>query len=254
MRRPLAFGVGIPKFMVKPILHCLPGFLGKASDWSSFSQNTFDSCPYDFMRPEALGKTLEERAHLLNADRSKEGGVLLGYSLGGRIALHALTQSPESWRGAIIVSANPGLRDTSERDVRVEVDRKWARRFLEESWSSVLRDWDAQPVFGSQPYPLQDEGVDPRSELSRELCADLLTSCSLGLQEDLRPKIARLKVPILWISGEQDVKYSQIGEEMVRLNSGIRHLSIPGAGHRVNPEKVGAHLFALEEYVNVDQN
>ena len=67
---------------------------------------------------------------------------LLGYSLGGRLAFHALLQQPELWQGAIIVSADPGL--DSDCDGRRPVvdhrksclarDQQWSHKFLHEPW------------------------------------------------------------------------------------------------------------------------
>ena len=74
--------------------------------------------------------------------------MLLGYSLGGRLALHALLHAPELWAGALVVGADTGLADPKEREARVRWDAAWAERFLNEPWEDVLRDWDAQAVFG----------------------------------------------------------------------------------------------------------
>lgn len=228
----------------RPILHCLPGFLGQAADFQALLSSSLDSrmLRHSELQTDATrGKTLAERGAFLNSSlkvegkaEGKAGEILLGYSLGGRIALHALTQNPNHWKGAIIISSNPGLVNPGERLARIALDRIWAERFLVENWSTLLRDWDLQPVFAGVPFMDTNLGVeDFRPQVSRQDCADLLVSCSLGLQEDLRPKIAALKLPILWISGQLDAKYSQIGAEMAQLNSNIRSVFVEGAGHRI---------------------
>ena len=73
-----------------------------------------------------------------------EAPVLMGYSMGGRLALHALLEDPAMWRGAIIVSADYGHgRDEG----RIRRDAEWARLARELPWAEFMDRWNAQPVF-----------------------------------------------------------------------------------------------------------
>lgn len=240
----------------KITLHALHGFLGFAGDWAPVLPRGVEIQSHDLFASQG---SLAERASALNSQVRGPGQILVGYSLGGRIALHALTQTPERWAAAVIVSANPGISSAAhptERANRIESDRTWARRFLEEDWSTLLPAWDAQPVFARQgdvPACHERNASDPhhphdrRIHLSRAACAEILTSCSLGLQEDLRPKIAQLTLPILWISGQQDAKYSQIAEQMGQL--GACAVSVPGAGHRVPWEQPALFRSEVERFL-----
>src|SRR4051794_21774844 len=102
------------------------GFLGSPSDWlgtipldqTAHSLDLFSHRENEskLTFPE-VGEFLNEKANSLPSPR-----VLLGYSLGGRIALHALLASPQLWSGAVIVSAHPGLTDDQERNDRLQAD------------------------------------------------------------------------------------------------------------------------------------
>ena len=65
-----------------------------------------------------------------------QGDVLLGYSMGGRLALHMLSAdgAARRWRKAIIISASPGIVSLTERRRRLDNDRRWAERFRMENW------------------------------------------------------------------------------------------------------------------------
>ncbi|CAI0845739.1 2-succinyl-6-hydroxy-2,4-cyclohexadiene-1-carboxylate synthase [Serratia ficaria] len=73
---------------------------------------------------------------------------LVGYSLGGRIAMyHACHGRLQGLQGAIIEGGNPGLDSEALRGRRREQDAAWAERFRHQPVAEVLADWYRQPVF-----------------------------------------------------------------------------------------------------------
>src|SRR5262245_20355380 len=128
-------------------LHYLHGFLGKATDWEGVALEDYPSWTYDFFSRLSAPRggsacqflpgpfaSLPAVADWINA-RAKESPaprILIGYSLGGRLALHCLTQTPSLWSGGVIISGHPGLGDPQMRQERRETDRKWAQRFISE--------------------------------------------------------------------------------------------------------------------------
>jgi 2-succinyl-6-hydroxy-2,4-cyclohexadiene-1-carboxylate synthase len=231
------------------------GFLGLGSDWDSVFSPDIPRYSYDFFRPSwsenetPLG--LNELASQLNDEAKKFqlSRVLVGYSWGGRLALHALLQAPEIWSAAIIISSHPGLTNQLEREKRVEADRVWANRFRTEEWGSLLEAWNSQSVLKNTGTSLQRREFD----FSRQALAHVLEFCSLGKQEDLRPQLKTLSVPILWISGDSDAKFREFPAQMAQLNPLFQKRVIPHAGHRVpwdQPEKFReAVQFFLENNV-----
>jgi 2-succinyl-6-hydroxy-2,4-cyclohexadiene-1-carboxylate synthase len=232
---------------MKGSVHWLHGFLGQARDGDVLFQGLtpdFVVHQADLFSPHtSLSQygdpltSLRAAGQWVNAQARDLVGpqFLVGYSWGGRVALHAVLESPHLWAGAVILGGHPGLRDAREKEERLESDRLWAQRFLHEDWETVLRSWNEQPIF-RQPQSVGELRVDPprwEADYSRKKLAQVLVGCSLGVQQDLRPRLSELTVPILWISGECDVKFSAIQEEMLSLNPRFQGRSVAGVGHRV---------------------
>ncbi len=161
---------------------------------------------------------------------------LLGYSLGGRLALHACLARPDLWSGVIVVSADPGLSSLKDKELQLRKDRQWAERFRSECLEGLLEEWDALPVFCGMPNTAPRNGND----LNPDKFSDLFDVFSKGRQRDLLPELRKLKKPpLLFISGQRDEKYTLIGKGLSETCPIVEHQIIPKAGHRVpweNPE------------------
>lgn len=236
--------------------HCIHGFLGSSNDWN-FMNNHFPSETLIFHSiTDYLNKDDQQNdAEFLNWSKKfnestrnlihkNQKSVLIGYSLGGRLALHALDNDAH-WDAVVIISANPGLSDSSLKNSRIENDNKWASRFLNENWDEVMKDWNSQGVFSGKSNDLN------RSEhnYNRKDVATVLTKFSLGKQEDLRKKIFAYNKPLLWISGEEDKKFSDITKELAVKESHIDFTIIPSAGHRVPWENENAFINTLKNFL-----
>ncbi len=242
------------------------GFLGQSHDWDAVAAQVQKSINpqaqilrLDLFTPASSAPaTLPELGDWVNVqvrDQAATGPrVIVGYSLGGRIALHAVTRAPELWDGAVIIGAHPGLSSeengSTERDARLRSDREWAQRFRSDDWNSVLSSWNEQLIFKAglrtgpdlpaTPHPIRVE-----SQFSRKSLGDIMEGCSPGVQKDLRPALSKLEFPVLWIAGERDAKFCAVNEEMVRLNLRFKRLVVPHAGHRVlweQPEAISGAI------------
>lgn len=197
-------------------LYCLHGFLGTPNDWlplELYSIPSVNPVYVDlFNEPALRSNSLWDWADKFNAfaaDSQKERSLLLGYSMGGRLALHALLKNPTVYRGAIIVSANPGLSNFEEKRLRFERDLRWAKAFEAEPWENLMAKWNFQPVF------LSDD-VIPRCEESycRTTLSRALINWSLGEQDDLKDRLSELDLPILWAAGRLDSAYSKLAQKL----------------------------------------
>lgn len=207
-------------------IYAVHGFLGLSSDWDVIGQEIempFEALDVFSVSHPKLG--LQQWGRALNsrvAKDSVEKRILLGYSQGGRLAMHALLENPELWSGAIIVSANTGI-EVEKRAPRLQVDVEWAQRFLSDGWEEVIYDWNNQAVFqGQAPSFCRHEKDYSRTDL-----ADALVGWSVGKQEDLREPLSKLPFPVLWVAGEKDLKYVDLAKRM------SAYWIAPGAGHRV---------------------
>lgn len=198
-----------------------------------------------FLECESL--TLAEWAASFNAEVKASGGGphhLLGYSMGGRLALHALLDAPELWAQATIVSAHPGLTDEGERLQRMARDAEWAGLALTADWPQFLDKWQNQSVLRSTIEP------GPRGQLvnRRRAIARSFMEWSLGKQADLRPGLTNLQTPILWLTGRDDEKFTRLAADLVPTLRQGRHHIVPDCGHRLpwEAEDVLADLVGQE--------
>ena len=219
------------------MIWCLHGFLGEGLDWEPLR---------DAIRREA---SLESDAPSLFSGKDEvapietwarqftekiAGGdpdpILIGYSMGGRLALHALLESPARFRAAIIISAGLGIEDSETRVARQAQDERWALRFeSDEPWPEVISNWNALPVFGGRPSPF----VRIEDHFDRRALAEGMRLWSPARHQFLLPRLASVDVSLLWLAGEDDPKYVAEGRRAVANLPQARLEVIPGAGHRV---------------------
>ena len=182
----------------------------------------------------------------VEAESGDEKPLLLGYSLGGRLAMHACIDSPELWSGVILVSADPGSYGKEEKELQLQKDSEWAQRFKVEKMEKLLMEWDQSPVFAQSP------NLAPRNlaELDSEKISQCFTTYSKGKQADLLPLLSRENnPPILYISGAEDVKYSKIGESLTFACPQINHQVIARVGHRVPWENKNAFVEVVNQFI-----
>ncbi|MEM7066136.1 MAG: alpha/beta fold hydrolase [Cyanobacteria bacterium P01_B01_bin.77] len=168
---------------------------------------------------------------------------LLGYSLGGRLALHGLLTQPDLWSGAIIVSAAPGIADAQQKERCLKRDRTWANRFLTEPWQPLLTEWDALSVFCDRTCPTPR----PESAFDRQKIAHAFEAYSKGHMDDLTYCLKALTLPITYITGSDDQRYGQLGQSLQAKCPSLTHREIADAGHRVPWEQPEAFLHILNK-------
>lgn len=171
---------------------------------------------------------------------------LMGYSQGGRLALHAVIARPELFRGVVVIGGDLGLENVADCPGRVRHDQWWGQRFLTEPWDELLAEWDGQGVFGGRP------NAAPRREgdFSREGVARLFDVFSKGRQAWLLPQLVRLHAPpILFVAGAEDGKYGAIGERFAREVPAGQLAIIPNAAHRVPWENPAGFITAVQTFI-----
>jgi 2-succinyl-6-hydroxy-2,4-cyclohexadiene-1-carboxylate synthase len=175
-----------------------------------------------------------------------EESILLGYSLGGRLALHACLSRPDLWRAVIIVGADPGLESEEEKKLQLDRDRNWAERLKREPLEKLVDEWDEQPVFCG----FENQAPRNLDEMDPDKLSQHLETFSKGNQQNLAPKLAKLKSPpILFLSGEKDNKYKKIGEELARSCPLVKSRVINDAGHRVPWENPNGFVQTLGKFI-----
>lgn len=205
----------------------LHGNLGSCQDWDALGLPGLRSI--DLWEHSA--SSYFEFAHELATDLTSgmEAPILAGYSLGGRLALYAMAIHPERWSGAVIVSAHPGLCCVEDRLARRVSDEIWADRARTLPWHDFLEKWDTQSVLADSRPPGDRSGL----EAQRESIALAFETWTLGRQEDLRKSLRQFHAPVLWVTGEQDEKFTALGNEMSEVFDNFERFVVPDCGHRV---------------------
>lgn len=132
------------------------------------------------------------------------GSILLGYSMGGRLALHCALSQKEKYRAMIILAAHPGIADKKERQKRFFNDLTWAQKFETFELNDVVKEWNTLPIFKTSiPIPRYQQDFNGR------ILARSLRYFSLGQQEFLPPLINELNLPILWLFPREEAEKIQ---------------------------------------------
>lgn len=225
-------------------IYALHGFLGRPGDWDACIAD-IDLIAVDLFK-EGTVRPFSEWAQAFNQMvASGEKKILMGYSMGGRLGLHAVLQKPELWGGAIFISTNLGLPSDEARQKRLVADEQWALRFRQEPWSRLMRAWEEQDVFCGRSLFERLESDYQRSSLS-----SALIRWSTGMQGDLRKPFCSLEIPVLWVTGGDDIQYVKQAQELCFKHPQSRICTIPKAGHRVPWEQPQHFLSNVKEFLN----
>ncbi|WP_213989782.1 2-succinyl-6-hydroxy-2,4-cyclohexadiene-1-carboxylate synthase [Sodalis sp. dw_96] len=237
----------------RPWLVWLHGLLGSGDDWAPVLPY-FDAWPlavldlpghgaFCSMPPESFDSVSLGLTQTL-ASLGIEHYILIGYSLGGRIAFyHACRDRPAGLRGLFVEGAHPGLDNQADRDDRLRHDRAWAQRFAQQPLWQVLDDWYRQPVFGDLSDPQRRELVALRGHNQGTAIAAMLDATSLARQPDFLPSLQGLTLPFGYLCGERDGKFSALARQ-----GALPCSLVPGAGHnahRAEPAAFAAELLSL---------
>ncbi len=242
---------------------CLHGAVGMAADFRALSKHLatakISSHAVDLWRFLESGPLpLSGFGPALNADAAGQvfrgdGRILLGYSMGGRLALHSLLEYQHPWQAAVMVSTHPGLEDAAARGARRASDAAWAARAITSNWKDFLAEWNAQGILDAT-VP-RDPGTESAMLTRRGEIARSFVDWSLGAQDPLWDRLPEITVPVLWIAGENDLKFRALAERAVER---IPHASLaiaPGAGHRVPwsaPDWFAREVTAFTRYGGAD--
>ncbi len=208
------------------MIYNLHGNIGSTADWDGFPGEAVDLWEYSKL---PFWEWAFEFCREVREKESDSGNYLVGYSLGGRLALHALIAEPDLWDGAVIIGAHPGLCCVEDRMARRMSDAVWAGWAGHWEWDTFLEKWNAQGVLAGGKPSLAQKSLESR----REAVAQGFENWSLGAQEDLRERLRSVSTKVLWVTGEADVKFTSIGQEMATSLPNCEHVVVEDCGHRV---------------------
>jgi 2-succinyl-6-hydroxy-2,4-cyclohexadiene-1-carboxylate synthase len=186
-------------------------------------------------RPVALSAVLDDLRQLAPASF-----MLAGYSMGGRLALHAALTLRGRISRLVLIGASPGLQDPAQRR-----RRRWAdERLADEAAASTIEEfaqrWAPTPVLGGQPPAARAAVHADRLRSTPAGLAAALRGLGTGALPSLWERLGALAVPVELIVGERDLKFRATAERMAGALPDARLHVVAGAGHAVHLEAPGA--------------
>lgn len=161
-------------------------------------------------------------------------GVYVGYSMGGRIALHAALRQPDLVEALVLIGATPGIVDDDERLARRTSDEALADRIEADGVPDFIDAWLRNPLFAG----LSEEAamVDDRRRNTAAGLASSLRLNGTGTQEPLWDRLSEITCPMLLVVGEQDAKFRALADRMADHAPDAEVAVIPDAGHSAHLE------------------
>ena len=167
--------------------------------------------------------------------------ALVGYSMGGRIALHTALALRERVDRLVLIGASPGIRDPRARAERRRDDERLAAEIESEEIDEFARRWAATPVLAGQPPSVATAAYEDRLRSTPTGLARALRGLGTGALPSLWDRLGELVTPVALVVGERDERFTAIAAEMVDALPTAELLVVSDAGHAVHleaPERV----------------
>lgn len=176
---------------------------------------------------------------------------VLGYSMGGRLALSFAAYYPGYVKSLVLESSSPGLKTESERKNRREKDEQLASRIEAGGIERFVDEWEQIPLFASQQRLAAGTKRRIREERLGQTArglANSLRGMGTGAQPSWWDRLSSFDFPVLLVTGSEDQKFCRIAAEMEKQLNNSRWETVPGAGHAIhveNGEKFGKIIRAF---------
>ncbi|MBL8681846.1 MAG: alpha/beta fold hydrolase [Myxococcales bacterium] len=181
-----------------------------------------------------------------------EPGVIVGYSMGARIALAMILRAPERFSCAALVGVDPGIDDAPTREARLRWERAMADELLRDGTQAFAARWSELEIFASQrslPGPVREALSLRRSQHDPEGIAWAMRALGTGSMPSRWGALAGLAVPTVVVTGELDKKFTAISATMAERSPRVARCVVEGVGHDVTLEAPEAVVDALQTLI-----
>lgn len=201
--------------------------------------------------PAGIGPTIELLLALADA-RGIERFAVLGYSMGGRIALRLALAAPQRVRALIVESASPGIEDAAGRRARVAADERLAQRIEREGVEAFVDYWQSLPLWRSQaglPAVVREALRAQRLGNDARGLAASLRAAGAGVDLPLGDRLGGLSCPVRCVAGMLDDRYCDHARAIAAAVADGRAEIVPQAGHAVHLEQPDRFATIVQEAV-----
>lgn len=247
-----------------PPMVFLHGFMGSGADWLPVAKRISDqffcilpdlpghgqNTQLNFNKPLTFDAVSTALSGFLSTVE-KRPICLVGYSMGGRIALYFALEFPAVVTTLVLEGANPGLVGAEARRMRAELDRRRAEQLQQMGLDAFIDAWYTMPLFNSlqaRPRLLQATKARRRQNNGPWL-AKVIRELSPGRQPSLWPHLERLTMPVALVIGALDAKYTALNEEMAAKILHSKLFVVPQAGHNVHLEQPARFAQLLTKFL-----
>lgn len=181
--------------------------------------------------------------------------VVVGYSMGGRVVLAVLVDTPEAFAanisGLVLESAGLGPATADERAHAAALDAARASDLRKRGVETFMEDWERLPLFASQAALPAEVRAAVRAERLANDAEALARTFEHAGQHAMPPRaeataalraLAARGVPITYAAGALDAKYAALAADLHESVPAARIVVVDGAGHDV-------HLEASERFL-----
>ena len=231
----------------------LHGFTGSTNDWKEIIPHLskkFSYAAVDLVghgkseSPENLelylASSIINQLHKVIDHFTQKKFILLGYSMGGRVALSYAAKHPDKLSGLILESVSAGITDEKLREERIRSDENIIKMIEEKSLEEFVEYWMNQDLFATlKNWPKEKLAAIKNSKLKIQKMGliNSLKGFGTGVMPPLDDKLDLIKCKTYLITGELDKKFTQINSELVKSFPSAKHVIVKNAGHNVHLEK-----------------
>jgi 2-succinyl-6-hydroxy-2,4-cyclohexadiene-1-carboxylate synthase len=229
--------------MAPPVVF-IPGFMQPATAWAPVAE-----------RLDPPTTLLDHREHSLEGRLTEiaaagERALLVGYSLGGRLALRAALRDPTRYAGLVTVGVTAGIEDPVERSARAEADDRLASWVEVAPIEDVVAVWERQPLFADQSEVLVEQQRPGRLAQDPVALARLLRTAGQGVVEPVWHELLTFQLPMLAVAGARDEGYVSAAQKLADTAPNARAQIVENAGHAPQlqqPDELGALIAAFRK-------
>ena len=250
-----------------PVVLFLHGFMGSLADFQEVANLLNDDFCCLLIDLPGHGKTevksdLDygmERVAIAIIDLLEQLAIkqcfLVGYSMGGRLALYLAVHFPQYFPQVVLESASPGLENEAERVKRIEQDLIVVNRLKSQDLNLFLQQWYSNPLFSSfVKHPNYQKAIARRLNNNPNKLVKSLIHMGLGVQPSLWHQLEFIQPKILLIVGALDLKFTKINQRICLLSPQFQIEVVENTSHNVHFELSFNFTRLLKDFLQQKTN